>query len=99
MIVEQKVNLKRLRRSVKKYIALAEYYFEPDNLKLSGVLNGLAMLYKYMGNFDDSERLYKRLLTNTQQSLCKDHLNLAVIYHNLGGLEHARGNYQLGLLY
>ncbi|MEP7270952.1 MAG: tetratricopeptide repeat protein [Acidobacteriota bacterium] len=49
------------------------------------------MLYKYTGNFDEAERLYQRALVITAGTLGQAHPEVATIYHNLGGLEHARG--------
>jgi Flp pilus assembly protein TadD len=57
---------------------------DPDD---PATLNGLAVLCKYNGRFDEAEQLYRRALPLVAGD------DLATIYHNLGGLEHARGRY------
>jgi tetratricopeptide (TPR) repeat protein len=54
------------------------------------------MLYKYMGRFTEAGPLYQRALAITENTLGPDHAEVATIYHNLGGLEHAAGNYARG---
>src|SRR5262245_13278795 len=41
----------------RRALAIAESTFGPDHLEISGILNNLAVLYKYTGNFDEAERL------------------------------------------
>lgn len=53
--------------------------------------NDLGILYKYMGRFDEAEQAYHRAL-----ALAPDRATLADLYHNLGGLEHARQRYAAG---
>jgi tetratricopeptide (TPR) repeat protein len=54
-------------------------------------LNGLAVLYKYMGRFDDAEPLLRRALEVAERAELPD--VKATLLHNLGGLAHARGDY------
>src|SRR6266446_2986779 len=42
-----------------KALALAETTFGPDHLEVAVVVNNLAVLYKYTGNFDEASRLYR----------------------------------------
>ena len=56
----------------------------------------LAVLYKYTARFATAARLYRRALAVTTQALGPEHPDVATIYHNLGGLEHARGRYTRG---
>jgi tetratricopeptide (TPR) repeat protein len=52
--------------------------------------NNLAVLYKYTGQFDQAETLYQAALQGAEGA------DLATLYHNLGGLEHARGRFAEG---
>jgi tetratricopeptide (TPR) repeat protein len=58
-------------------------------LELGPQLNNLAILYKYTRRFDEAELLYREALTETSG----EDLTAAAIYHNLGGLYHARGDF------
>jgi tetratricopeptide (TPR) repeat protein len=70
-----------------------------EDLSLSGHLDNLAVVYKFWGKFDQAEGLYWRALAITQQHLGTDCIEVAAIYHNPGGLEHARGRYARGETY
>ena len=74
----------------------AEDWFGPDDPELSCVLNNLAVLYKYAGEFDRAEPLYRRALGIIELVYGPEHPEAATIYHNLGGLEHSRGRYAEG---
>ena len=43
--------------------------------------------------FATAARLYRRALAVTTRALGPEHPDVATLYHNLGGLEHARGRY------
>jgi tetratricopeptide (TPR) repeat protein len=60
-----------------------------NGLNAASHRNDLAVLYKYTGRFDEAERLYREALAETSG---EDAL-AATIYHNLGGLNHSRGNF------
>ena len=75
-------------------LALAEQVSGPREVAI--ICNSLAVVYKYTGKFDDAERLYRRALPLLEQSLGPQHPQIAAIYHNLGGLEHARGRFAAG---
>jgi len=60
--------------------------------------NLLGIVYKYMGNFDGAAEAYR----TCRQILRSNHMEdgtLAVLYHNLGGLEHSKGRYGLAERY
>jgi tetratricopeptide (TPR) repeat protein len=76
-------------------LALAERV-DPDGLTIARTCNGLAVLYKYTGQFDQARRLYKRALLIVQRERGPDDAEVATLYHNLGGLEHSRGRYARG---
>ncbi|HKQ89523.1 MAG TPA: tetratricopeptide repeat protein, partial [Blastocatellia bacterium] len=75
-------------------LSLAELFCGREDV--AALCNNLAVLYKYMGRFDEAERLYRRALPLMEQSLGPEHSEIATLYHNLGGLEHARGRFGAG---
>src|SRR5262245_35886745 len=74
----------------KQALALAETVFAPDAPELVGLLNNHAVLYKYSGQFDAAEQLYRRALAIAVKHQGEEHPEVATLYHNLGGLDHAR---------
>ena len=64
--------------------------FGEDSEPMSDALNNLAIVYKYTANFDEALKLYTRALQIAQKNH-GDTNSAASLYHNLGGLEHARG--------
>ena len=58
--------------------------------------NDLGVLYKYMGRFDDAARAYSLALDLARRTHHRDDAVMATLYHNLGGLEHARERYAAG---
>jgi tetratricopeptide (TPR) repeat protein len=74
----------------------AEATLGPDDPCLVPLLNALGIVCKYTGEFDRAERVYRRALSLVE---AQDPTNLgqkADLYHNLGGLEHARGRHAAG---
>ena len=61
--------------------------------KKTSLVNNLAIVYKYWGKFDAAESLYQDILTSLKQEHGNHHPDVATIYHNLAGLNHARGDY------
>ena len=51
-----------------------------------------------MGRYDEAEPLYKKALAILERTIGPAHPDIASLYHNLGGLEHARGHYAKGSL-
>ena len=74
----------------------ADGFCDRDEATLSA-WNGLGMLYKYAARFDESEAAYRRVLDAVQADPDVDGLTLAGLFHNLGGLEHARGQAEVGV--
>lgn len=72
-------------------LALAEQVCGP--LEVAIICNNLAVAHKYTGRLAEAARLYLPLL---EQTLGPEHPEIAVLYHNLGGLEHARGRFATG---
>ena len=58
--------------------------------------NDLAVVYKYAGRFDEAEALYWRALPIIETACGRGHVDVATIWHNLGGIEHARGRFATG---
>ncbi len=65
---------------------------EENGLSPALHLNDLAVLYKYTGRFDEAERLYLRALAEISGEEGES-AAAATIYHNLGGLNHSRGEF------
>lgn len=74
-------------------LAMAERDFGSDSMELAGVLNQIGMLGKYAGWFDEAEFAYRRALRIVAWS-CSP--LAADLYHNVGGLAHARRNFAVG---
>jgi tetratricopeptide (TPR) repeat protein len=60
------------------------------------VRNDLGVVYKYAARFDEAERLYRDALDRVHRRVGPDHTEAASIWHNLGGLAHARGDHVTG---
>ena len=60
------------------------------------VLNNLAVLLKYTGGFDEAAALYDRALRLALAGEPPDEMTIATLYHNIGGLAHARGTFAEG---
>jgi tetratricopeptide (TPR) repeat protein len=73
-------------------IAIAKYGKDSPQTRVA--LNDYAIHCKEIGQFERAEKIYRRLLRvyrSPEQSL-----DLATVYHNLGGLEHARRRFGRG---
>ena len=57
------------------------------------LLNSLGIARKYQGRHDGSDRAYRLALRLAKQHFPQDHPLFACLYHNMAGLEHARGRY------
>jgi tetratricopeptide (TPR) repeat protein len=60
------------------------------------ILNELGILGKADGRFRDAGRHYREALAILRGSRKRGRVELADLYHNLGGLEHARGRHARG---
>lgn len=84
-----------------KALQLLEQALGKRHLHTANALNGLGVLYKYMGRFAEASRAYRRALriveraanTSPEPELVDF---LATLYHNLGGLDHSRGRHARG---
>src|SRR5687768_3046902 len=89
-------NYKDAAATYRAALAMAEGSGTVKPLELASLLNNLAVVYKYLAEFDRAVELYRRSLDLTQQELGPTHPGVATLFHNLGGLEHARGRYAEG---
>lgn len=80
-------------RACRDVIAYAEERFGVDSIETAGALNGLGMVFKYAGRFDEGLVVYRRALDILERAVGSSP-DVAAIYHNLGGLEHARRNFE-----
>ncbi len=81
---------------LRKGIRVAERRFGPDSLTLAPLLNELGICFKYLARFSEAGRLYQRALSIIERKLGVGHVRSAALFHNLGGLEHAAGNWTRG---
>ena len=82
--------------NLKRALALALESFGEASDEASNARNNLGILYKYTGKFDDAKILYETALANIEREYGREHISTASLYHNLGGLEHARGDFAAG---
>jgi tetratricopeptide (TPR) repeat protein len=80
---------KPLKRAVDLAEELPSY---PD--ELVGALNNLGVLCKFAGWFERGEAFYTRALGLAVDAFGEKHEICATLLHNIGGLEHARGEFQ-----
>jgi tetratricopeptide (TPR) repeat protein len=80
---------------LREAIAIGEASLGGEDEDVVTALNSLAVLFKYNGRFDEAAALYARALRAAEAAGAGDE-SLATLLHNIGGLEHARGNYAAG---
>ena len=80
---------------LREAIAIGESSLGDQDEDFVTALNSLAVLFKYSGRFDDAAALYARALGAAEAAGAGDE-SIATLLHNIGGLEHARGNYAAG---
>ena len=79
---------------LRQAIELCESGLPGDFTILAHSLNNFGVLCKYSGKFADGAQAYQRALRLVLENEGERNLLAAVLYHNIGGLEHARGDYQ-----
>ena len=100
LIIRARTALAGIERTLGNYAAADRAYrtalveirrhFGPRDRYLAGVFNDLGVLRKAQGRYDDAYAFYQRALPLIPRG---DRHALATLAHNLGGIEHARGNY------
>jgi tetratricopeptide (TPR) repeat protein len=86
---------------LKRALSLSEATFGEEHAQTADARGNLAVLYKYTANFDEAEALYRRALAVTEGAYTRSGgeeraMALATLYHNFGGLFHAKGEYERG---
>ena len=66
--------------------------FGPISLEVAELENDLGMTWKYAGRFDEAALAYDRARVTLEALPDADPADIAALYHNLGGLAHARGD-------
>jgi tetratricopeptide (TPR) repeat protein len=80
-------------RALEEALGLATAVFGAASFDVAQLNNSLGMVYKYWGRWDDARRLYDLVLQAVRASDGDDSDAAASVYHNLGGLLHAAGDY------
>ena len=79
-----------------KALELASKDHGPESFVIGGIRNNLGILYKYMARYDEAQAQYNAALIALKGAFERgetDATGLASLYHNFGGLAHARGDY------
>ncbi|MEO5816468.1 MAG: tetratricopeptide repeat protein [Gemmatimonadaceae bacterium] len=84
------------RTRLEKTLTRVKAELGPAHSLVAEVLNALGIVGKAESRFTDAARCYRRALVILRNSRSTGPLELADLYHNLGGLEHARGRYAIG---
>src|SRR5262245_52510965 len=92
----QRGDYQRAAAEYHQAVTLAQTCDAITPLELSSLLNSLGIVCKYLGAYDEAEASYRRSLAIAEQVLGPDDAWFASLYHNLGGLEHARGRHVAG---
>lgn len=77
---------------LREALALAERLYGADAPEVAAVLDELGVAGKYAGRFDESDAAYRRALHILQTHGIDDDRS-ATLYHNIGGLAHARRHF------
>jgi tetratricopeptide (TPR) repeat protein len=80
---------------LREAVSIATASLDEDDPDVVGALNGLAVLYKYTGRFDEADELYGRALRLAERNGPDDPV-VPTLLHNIGGLNHARGEFARG---
>jgi tetratricopeptide (TPR) repeat protein len=83
--------------ALRESLEIAERDGTLNALEIAASLNALALLDKDLGRFDEARRRYDRalrLVLRSPPSAARTGA-LASLYHNLGGIEHARGRLEI----
>jgi tetratricopeptide (TPR) repeat protein len=77
-------------------LAAAEQGPSPEPGALVEALSALGLLCKDLGRYDEARGHYERALALLEGAGAADRDDIATLYHNLGGIEHAGGDYAAG---
>jgi tetratricopeptide (TPR) repeat protein len=79
--------------SLKEALRIVAAEFGEASEHVSDARNNLAVLYKACGRFDEGLRLYRQALDSVVNLHGEDGLASSVIYHNIGGILHCKGDF------
>ena len=79
--------------SLKKALRIMATEFGEASEQVAEARNNLAVLYKACGRFDEGLYLYQQALDSVVKLNGEDCLASSVIYHNIGGMLHAKGDF------
>ena len=79
--------------ALKGAAAIATAVFGEASEQAAGAQNNLGLLYKYWGRFDEGLRLYGLALRSIDALRGEESLASGVVWHNMGGILHARGDF------
>jgi tetratricopeptide (TPR) repeat protein len=88
----QRAHYVRARRSFASALRLADRH-GLGPIARARALNGLGLAARYTGRFDLATKLYPRALRAVGRAESETSALAATLFHNLGGLEHARGRF------
>lgn len=78
---------------LKRALTIAAAQFGETSDQTVEAQNNLAVLYKYWGRFEEGLQLYTRALRSIIVLHGEDSLSSGVLYHNIGGILHAQGDF------
>jgi tetratricopeptide (TPR) repeat protein len=87
------VILGRAEASLKEALRIVAAEFGEVSEHVADARNNLAVLYKACGRFNEGLRLYQQALDSVVKLNGEDCLASSVIYHNIGGILHAKGDF------
>jgi len=81
-------------RTLTRALDHASAAFGPASVEVAELHNDLGMTFKYVGRFVDAEAAYGSARTILEGLPDVDPEDLAALFHNLGGLAYARGDFE-----
>jgi len=83
----------RAEASLKEALRIVATEFGETSEPVADARNNLSVLYKACGRFDEGLGLYKQALNSVVKLHGEDCLSSGVIYHNIGGILHSKGDF------
>jgi len=83
----------RAEVSLKEALRIVAIEFGEAAEEVADARNNLAVLYKACGRFDEGLALYRLALDSVVKLRGEDCQSCSVIYHNIGGILHAKGDF------
>jgi tetratricopeptide (TPR) repeat protein len=81
-------------RTFTRALEHASAAFGSASIEVAELHNDLGMTFKYVGRFNEAEAAYDRARVILEGLPDVDPEDLAALFHNLGGLAHARGDFE-----